>query len=82
MSKVVSIRLSDNEFNIMNKLIFFKIVKNKTDAINYILEHGVNNAKDIIKRKETAQELLEKYLNEGLPELPSNLSDISIMERE
>ena len=43
MNKVVSIRLSDDMLNTTNKLIAFKIVNSRTDAINYIMEHGINN---------------------------------------
>ncbi|ARD85349.1 hypothetical protein ACLIKE_09735 [Ferroplasma acidiphilum] len=82
MNKVVSIRLSDDMLNTTNKLISFKIVNSRTDAINYIMEHGINNVNNVIKKKEKTQELLEKYLKEGLPELPAGLSEKSILERE
>ncbi|AGO60586.1 MULTISPECIES: hypothetical protein [Ferroplasma] len=82
MNKVVSIRLSEDMLNTINKLIAFKIVNSRTDAINYIMEHGINNVNNVIKKKEKTQELLEKYLKEGLPELPAGLSEKSILERE
>ncbi|SMD30833.1 ETC complex I subunit [Picrophilus oshimae] len=66
----------------MNRLISFKIVDSKTEAINYMLEHGIEYTMNVIEKKERSRELLERYLHEGLPELPSDLSDISIMERE
>jgi hypothetical protein len=46
------------------------------------MEHGINNVNNVIKKKEKTQELLEKYLKEGLPELPAGLSEKSILERE
>ena len=52
MNKVVSIRLSDDMLNTTNKLIAFKIVNSRTDAINYIMEHGINNVNNVIKKKE------------------------------
>jgi len=82
MNKVVSIRLSEGMINTINKLIELKIANNRTDAINYIMENGVNNVNNLIKKKEKTQELLKKYLKEGLPELPSGLSEKSILERE
>ncbi len=82
MNKVVSIRLSEDMINTINKLIEFKIANNRTDAINYIMENGVNNVNNLIKKKEKTQELLKKYLKEGLPELPAGLSEKSIIERE
>lgn len=82
MNKVVSIRLSEDMINTINKLIEFKIANSRTDAINYIIENGINNVNNLIKKKIKTQELLEKYLKEGLPELPSGLSENSILERE
>ena len=52
MNKVVSIRLSDDMLNTTNKLIAFKIVNSRTDAINYIMEHGINNVNNVIKKKD------------------------------
>jgi len=82
MNKVVSIRLSEDMINTINKLIAFKIVNSRTDAINFIMEHGINNVNILIKKKEKTRELLEKYLKDGLPELPAGLSEKSILERE
>lgn len=82
MSEIVSVRLSKNILNTIKKLILYKIVKNKTEAINYIMEHGLDYVNDKIKKKEKIEELLNIYLHDGLPELPANLSDVSIKERE
>ncbi len=82
MSGIVSIRLSEDTLNVINELILYKIVKNKTEAVNYIMEHGLNYVNQKIKKKKKTEELLNIYLHNGLPELPANLSDRSIKERE
>ncbi len=82
MNNVISVRVNDNMLNVINKLISLNIVKNKTAALNFILNNGIQKAQNIIETKENANKLLDKYLRDGLPELPGNLSDRSIKERE
>ena len=81
MNNVISVRVNDDLLNIINKLTSLDIVKNKTATLNFILNNGIQKARDAIETKENARKLLEKYLREGLPELPENLSDLSINER-
>ena len=59
MNKVVSIRLSDDMLNTTNKLIAFKIVNSRTDAINYIMEHGINNVNNVIKKRKKHRNCLK-----------------------
>ena len=82
MNNRISVRVNNEILTIIDKLISLKIVKNKTEAINFILNNGIGNARSIIQTKENAKKLLEKYLKERLPDLPPGLSDISIKERE
>jgi hypothetical protein len=82
MNNVIRVRVNDDVLNTINKLISLDIVKNKTEALNFILNNGIQKAQDTIEIKESARKLLEKYLREELPELPENLSDRSIEERE
>ncbi len=82
MNTVISVRVNNELLTIINKLISLNIAKNKTDAVNFILNNGLKNALTTIETRENAKKLLEKYLKEGLPDLPPDLSDISIEERE
>lgn len=82
MNNVISVRVSNEVITLINKLISYGIVKNKTEAVNFILNNGIKNTKSLIESKENAKKLLEKYLKDGLPDLPPKLSDISIMERK
>lgn len=81
MNNVISVRVNDDVLNTINRLTSLDIVKNKTAALNFILNNGIQKARDAIETKENTRKLLEKYLREGLPELPENLSDLSINER-
>ncbi len=82
MNTVISVRVNNELLTIINKLISLNIAKNKTDAVNFILNNGIKKALTTIETRENAKKLLEKYLKEGLPDLPPGLSDISIKERE
>ena len=82
MNNVISVRVNNELLTIIDKLISLKIVKNKTEAVNFILNNGIESTRTTIQTKENAKKLLEKYLNEGLPDLPPGLSDKSIEERE
>jgi metal-responsive CopG/Arc/MetJ family transcriptional regulator len=82
MDNVISVRVNNELLTVIDKLISLKIVKNKTEAVNFILNNGIANTRTTIQTKETAKKLLEKYLKEGLPDLPPGLSDKSIEERK
>ena len=82
MDNVISVRVNNELLTVIDKLISLKIVKNKTEAVNFILNNGIESTRTTIQTKENAKKLLEKYLNEGLPDLPPGLSDKSIEERE
>ena len=40
------------------------------------------DAKKSVERKERSEIIIKKWKEKGLPELPENLSEISIMDRE
>ncbi len=82
MSKVLSIRVDDSILELINKMISYKIAKNKKEAVYIIMEKGINNVYGIIENKDKISGILNSYIKNGLPELPGNLSDISIEERE
>ena len=82
MNTVISVRVNNELLTIINKLISLNIAKNKTDAVNFILNNGLKNALTTIETRENTKKLLEKYLKEGLPDLPPGLSDKSIEERK
>jgi gamma-glutamyl phosphate reductase len=79
---VIGIRIDEQTSELLNTLIEYKIVKNKTDAVRWIMKHGMQTTKKIIEKKKASQFIIEKWKKEGFPELPENLSEISIKERE
>ncbi|MCL5783433.1 MAG: hypothetical protein M1476_05945 [Candidatus Thermoplasmatota archaeon] len=79
---VIGIRIDEQTSELVGKLIEYKLVKNKTDAIKWIMKYGIQTTKKIIEKKEASQFIIEKWKKEGFPELPENLSEMSVRERE
>ena len=46
------------------------------------MQNGMQSAKKTLERKEKSQDIIKKWKEKGLPELPNDLSEISIRERE
>ncbi|MCL5988612.1 MAG: hypothetical protein M1414_06915 [Candidatus Thermoplasmatota archaeon] len=68
--------------DLIEKLIKYKIAKNKTDALRWIIQNGTQNTKKTIERKERSELIIKKWKKEGLPVMPQDLSEISIKDRE
>ena len=79
---VIGVRIDPETSIIVKKIIEFRIVKNKADAIKFLMKHGMAVTKKIVDTKEKSHEILGKWKKEGFPDLPEDLSDISITERE
>ncbi len=79
---VIGVRIDPETSIIVRKMIEFRIVKNKADAIKFLMKHGLAVTKKILDTKEKSHEILWKWKKEGFPDLPEDLSDMSITERE
>ena len=82
VSNVIALRIDSNTSELIEKLIKYKIAINRTAALRWIMQNGLQSAKKTIERKEKSQEIIKKWKEKGLPELPEDLSAISIKERE
>ena len=82
VSNVIALRIDSNTSELIEKLIKYKIAINRTAALRWIMQNGLQSAKKTIERKEKSQEIIKKWKENGLPELPEDLSAISIKERE
>ena len=82
VSNVIALRIDSNTAELIEKLIKYKIAINRTAALRWIMQNGLQSAKKTIERKEKSQEIIKKWKEKGLPELPEDLSAISIKERE
>ncbi|MHB1507370.1 MAG: hypothetical protein ACYCUZ_04870 [Cuniculiplasma sp.] len=81
-TNVIAIRIDDYMADLIEKLIKYKIAKNKTDALRWIMQNGTQNTKKTIERKERSELIIKKWKKEGLPVMPQDLSEISIKDRE
>ncbi|MCL4349990.1 MAG: hypothetical protein M1535_00885 [Candidatus Thermoplasmatota archaeon] len=81
-TNVIAIRIDDYMADLIEKLIKYKIAKNKTDALRWIIQNGTQNTKKTIERKERSELIIKKWKKEGLPVMPQDLSEISIKDRE
>lgn len=79
---VIGLRIDKETSTVVEKLIEFNMVKTKTDAVKFIMKHGIIETKKIIERKEESHKIIGKWKKEGFPTLPKDLSDLSIKERE
>jgi methyltransferase-like protein len=82
VSNVIALRIDDNTANLIDKLIRYKLANNKADALRCIMQNGIQNTKKIIEQKEKNKAIIRKWKEKGLPELPRDLSESSIRERE
>jgi predicted transcriptional regulator YheO len=82
VSNVIALRIDTNTSDLIEKLIRYKIATNRADALRWIMQNGMQNAKKTVDRKEKSQEIIKKWKEKGLPELPKDLSEISIKERD
>ncbi|MCL4333847.1 MAG: hypothetical protein M1290_01960 [Candidatus Thermoplasmatota archaeon] len=81
-SNVITIRVEQEISDLVEKLLRYKLARNKAEAVRIIMRDGIPNAKKVVERKENGKEIVKKWLKHGLPELPKDLSIISIKERE
>ena len=82
VSNVIALRIDNNTSELIDKLIKYKITINRTSALRWIMQNGMQSAKKTIEQKEKSQDIIKKWKEKGLPELPEDLSEISIKERE
>ena len=82
VTNVIALRVDDNTLNLIEKMIKYKLVGNKADALRWIMQNGIKNAKKAIEAKEKNQAIINEWKKRGSPDLPQNLSEISIKDRD
>lgn len=82
VTNVIALRIDENTLDLINKLMKYKIAANKADALRWIMQNGMQSAKKTVERKEKSQSIIKTWKEKGLPELPNDLSKISIKERD
>lgn len=82
VTHVIALRIDDDTSILIANLMRYKLASNKADALRWIMQNGMQNAKKIIERRKRSQAIIRIWKEKGLPELPPNLSEISIKERD
>jgi len=81
-TNVIAVRVDDYTTDLIEKLIKYKLAENKADSLRWIMQNGIQNTKKTIERKERSELIIKKWKEKGLPELPHDLSEISVRSRE
>ena len=81
-TSIVGIRVDAETSILIERVIKHKLAANKADAVRYIMQYGVKASTDIVDRKEAAAKILHTWHKKGFPELPENLSEILLKERD
>ena len=81
-TNVIALRIDNYTADLIEKIIKYKLADNKADALRLIMQNGIQSAKKSVERKERSEIIIKKWKEKGLPELPENLSEISIRDRE
>ncbi len=82
VSNVVTLRIDDKTANLVDKLIKYKLAKNKADALRWIMQNGMSNTKKAVEQREKSQAIIRNWKKNRFPVLPRSLSELSIKERE
>ncbi|ARM76694.1 VapB-type antitoxin [Acidianus manzaensis] len=81
--KTVTIKVKDEIFEIAEEMVKEGIASSRNEAFNIIMEIGLNEAKKRLEKKKKIDELVNKWLKEGLPkDLDLPTSEEVISERE
>lgn len=81
-TSIVGIRVDAETSILIERVIKHKLAANKADAIRYIMQYGIKASTAIVDRKETAEKILHTWQKKGFPDLPENLSEILLKERD
>jgi DNA helicase TIP49 (TBP-interacting protein) len=70
--KTVTIRVKDNVFELAEEMVKLGIARSRNEAFNILISYGIGKAQEEV-RKKRVNELVEKWLKEGVPfKLPTS----------
>ena len=61
----ISLRLDTKTSTTVRKLISLRLVKTKTNALKFIMKHGIMETTHIIENKEESRRIIKKWKEEG-----------------
>jgi len=63
----VTIKVDKKVIEIIEEMIKLGIARSRNHAFNIVIEAGIPKVMELIKHKKKVNELVEKFLQEGLP---------------
>lgn len=81
-TELVAIRIDENTSALVKGLMKYGFARTKADAVRMIMESGIGKATEVVELRERAEHTLSKWKKQGMPKLPSNLSEKSIQDRD
>ncbi|MGC9105590.1 MAG: VapB-type antitoxin [Thermoprotei archaeon] len=79
--KTVTIKVKDDVFQLAEEMVKLGIARSRNEAFNILISYGIDKAREEVRKKKRVNELVEKWLKEGVPfELPT--SEDVLRERE
>ena len=63
----VTIKVNKKIIEIIEEMIKLGIARSRNHAFNIVIEAGIPKVMELIKHKKKVNELVEKFLQEGLP---------------
>ena len=63
----VTIKVNKKVIEIIEEMIKLGIARSRNHAFNIVIEAGIPKVMELIKHKKKVNELVEKFLQEGLP---------------
>lgn len=79
---LIALRVDADTSALINRLIKYGFAKTKADAVRMMIRSGSEEVSKMVKIRENAEHILSKWKSQGLPKMPSDLSEKSIQDRE
>ena len=79
---LIALRVDGDTSALIGQLIKYGFAKTKADAVRMIMQSGIGDVRKLVNVREGAEQTLLKWKRQGIPKLPSNLSEKSIQERD
>lgn len=81
-TSVIAMRVDESTSLLIKKLIKYNLAGNSAEAVRFIMLKSLGVARGEVERREKAERLLSGWQEKGFPDLPADLSALSMKERE
>ncbi|AAY81255.1 hypothetical protein [Sulfolobus acidocaldarius] len=67
MGTPITIKVSDDIYDLIQRMVKLGIAKTKNEAVNLLIEYGRAEVERMVRLEEEVERLVEKWLNDGFP---------------